>query len=236
MISIITATYNSAERIKNVCESLNSQVSKNFEWIVVDSSDDNTTQIIEDIFMYRKKIIESYPPQGVYDALNTGIKNISTNSKYYMVLGDDDTIYPDTIAKVLENLSTNSENIITGDIISNGKRYTLSRLPFLLSGMQSMITGHSVGAVFNKHLHEVFGYYSIEYRIASDFEFMSKCYLANISAKHLPVVFGEFGRNGLSSNEYNKAHKEVDEIKYKMGYSKLVIKAVRYLKTFNQLF
>lgn len=48
-ISIITATYNSAEHVANCIESVNNQTYPNIEHIIVDgASKDNTVEIIAD--------------------------------------------------------------------------------------------------------------------------------------------------------------------------------------------
>lgn len=73
-ISIITATFNSAKTIKDCIASVNNQTYKNIEHIIIDgASTDNTLKIINSIPNRVVKII-SESDNGIYDAMNKGIK------------------------------------------------------------------------------------------------------------------------------------------------------------------
>jgi len=73
-ITIITATYNSAKTIADCIASVNSQTYQNIEHIIIDgASTDNTLKIIESLPGRVTKIV-SEPDNGIYDAMNKGIK------------------------------------------------------------------------------------------------------------------------------------------------------------------
>ncbi len=66
MLSILTPTYNRADKLKNLYQSLQKQVFKNFEWIIIDDgSTDNTKEVVEE-FMNNNdmKIIYKYKENG----------------------------------------------------------------------------------------------------------------------------------------------------------------------------
>lgn len=75
-ISIITATWNSAETVRDTFDSVLRQNYKNYEYIVVDgASKDGTVNIIREYepkFEGRMKWITE-PDMGIYDAMNKGI-------------------------------------------------------------------------------------------------------------------------------------------------------------------
>lgn len=76
-ISVITATYNSANTISASIASMNKQNYSNVEHIIVDGgSSDTTLDIISDTSM-RPVLVDSRPDQGIYDALNRGIRMAS---------------------------------------------------------------------------------------------------------------------------------------------------------------
>ena len=73
-ISIITAVHNNREFIADAIESVLSQRYPHIEYIVIDgASDDGTVEIIK---RYEDKISKfiSEPDNGIYDALNKGLK------------------------------------------------------------------------------------------------------------------------------------------------------------------
>ncbi|NNC85920.1 MAG: glycosyltransferase, partial [Bacteroidia bacterium] len=76
-ISIITITYNSAETIEDTIKSVQAQDYQDIEHIIIDGkSTDNTLDIVSRYKAGISKII-SEADDGLYDALNKGIKNAS---------------------------------------------------------------------------------------------------------------------------------------------------------------
>ena len=76
-LSIITATYNSADTLTDTLESVLAQTFTDYELIIVDGqSTDGTLEIIERYvprFEGRLRVV-SEPDQGIYDAMNKGIR------------------------------------------------------------------------------------------------------------------------------------------------------------------
>jgi glycosyltransferase involved in cell wall biosynthesis len=87
-ISIVTVCRNSEATIRSTIESVLAQTYSDIEYIIVDgASTDNTLSIVNE---YRGRIhrIISEPDNGIYDAMNKGIK-ISTGD-YLGILNSDD--------------------------------------------------------------------------------------------------------------------------------------------------
>lgn len=76
-LSIITATYNSADTLTDTLESVLAQTFTDYELIIVDGqSTDGTLEIIQHYaprFEGRLRVV-SEPDQGIYDAMNKGIR------------------------------------------------------------------------------------------------------------------------------------------------------------------
>ena len=91
MISIITATYNSAETINDTIKSVLCQTNKDFEYIIVDGgSTDETIDIVksyESEFSGRLKWV-SEKDKGIYDAMNKGINAARGEWINFMNAGD----------------------------------------------------------------------------------------------------------------------------------------------------
>ena len=121
MISIITATYNSAETINDTIKSVLCQTNKDFEYIIVDGgSTDETIDIVkscESEFSGRLKWV-SEKDKGIYDAMNKGIKMASGD--IIGILNSDD-FYTD------EDVLQTVAEVMTEAVASIGEKLSLRR-------------------------------------------------------------------------------------------------------------
>lgn len=215
-ISIITATYNAANQLPQLIDSLRSQTIKNFEWVVADGcSTDATLDILQSVNDLNI-VLSSQPDFGIYDALNRAIK-LSVGD-YYVVIGADDIFEPDAIenfSKEIDGIST----VITSPILIKNKIYKLSSLPIFLSGFRAKICGHSIASLFKRSLHDKYGYYSKKYPIAADYEFMMKLIFNNEKIKLCNFIVGKYGLEGISTTDRIGSASEVMRIMISNGYS-----------------
>ena len=88
VFTIITVTYNAENLVENTMKSIFSQTYTDYEYIVIDgNSTDNTMDIIK---QYRDKIdiLISEKDNGIYDAMNKGIKFATGQYINFMNCGD----------------------------------------------------------------------------------------------------------------------------------------------------
>src|SRR5664279_3345319 len=72
LVSVIIATFNAEEHIRQCIESIISQREKNLEIVIIDGeSRDNTLSIVKE-FREKNIVWISEPDKGIYDALNKG--------------------------------------------------------------------------------------------------------------------------------------------------------------------
>ncbi len=114
-ISVITATRNAAETIRDCLESVRAQ-SVGVEHVVVDGmSVDSTLDIIQE---YRGSLatVVSEPDKGMYDAMNKGLKLV--NGEIVGILNCDD-FYPDidTLIKVIKVFDDPEIEACYGDLL-----------------------------------------------------------------------------------------------------------------------
>ncbi len=114
-ISIITATYNAAETIRDCLECVRDQ-SVEVEHVLIDGkSEDTTLDIVEE---YRDDLAEviSEPDKGIYDAMNKGLRLV--NGEIIGILNADD-FYPaeDTLAQVVKVFDNPQIGACYGDLL-----------------------------------------------------------------------------------------------------------------------
>lgn len=101
-ITIITPTYNRADLLPRLYESLLKQTIMDFEWMVIDDgSSDNTGELIQS-YLQEKRIpihYEKQPNAGKHTALNRGIAQIK--SELTFIVDSDDYLTSDAVEIIL---------------------------------------------------------------------------------------------------------------------------------------
>jgi len=234
-LSIITATFNAIHHIPNLIESLRQQTNKNFEWVIADGgSTDGTLELIESVKDLPIKLIVG-DDFGIYDALNKAIK--LSSGDYYLVMGADDVLYEDAV-KIYSSYLNDGYDILTANIhAGNGILMPTGKRPWL-HGHSSYISGHAVGSVFRKSLHEKFGYYSKKYPIAADQFFVLSVAKAGGNIKSINEVVGRFFTGGVSGTDFLGSYSEYHRVQIHLGSSKFLqigILIYRLIQNFKRL-
>lgn len=103
-ITIFTPTFNRCNLIDNLYQSLLKQISKNFEWLVVDDgSTDNTENYFNSLIKKENPFPIHYIKQqngGKHRAINNGIKQ--AKGDLFFIVDSDDTLTPNAIEKIIE--------------------------------------------------------------------------------------------------------------------------------------
>lgn len=120
MVSVITVAYNSERTIAVAMESVLAQTYSNLEyWIVDGQSTDGTVKIAEKFHskMEAKGIklhIISEPDEGIYDAMNKGIR--MATGDIIGILNSDDWYEPDAVETVVGEFEKYRCDLLFGDI------------------------------------------------------------------------------------------------------------------------
>ena len=101
--SIITVTYNAGSALEDTIQSVLTQSSKNVEYIIVDGgSKDRTLDIVRQ-YLDRISIVVSEPDQGLYDAMNKGIR-LATGDYLCFLNAGDELHEDDTLLQMVHSL------------------------------------------------------------------------------------------------------------------------------------
>lgn len=110
LITVITPTYNRADKLPALFASLQAQSSKNFAWLIVDDGSTDDTKMVVSGFAKQADFDVSYIRKengGKHTALNVGISRIDTELTF--IVDSDDTVLPDGIA-IIESYSEKYRN------------------------------------------------------------------------------------------------------------------------------
>lgn len=221
-ISLITVTYNSAGSLRDTIESILRQTYKDVEYIIVDGlSQDGTVDIVreyEQVFGGRMRWI-SEKDKGLYDAMNKGI-GMATGD-VVGILNSDDFFTSDTVLQSVVEGFSDDIDAVYGDIhfvrpsdLSKSVRYYSSRnfRPWALR-FGYMPAHPSFYA--RRELFEKYGVYSLNYRLAADYEMMVRLFRkAKIRYKYLPVDMVTMRTGGVSTRSIkNRLQLTVEDAK-----------------------
>jgi len=171
ILSIVTVCYNEEDDIEKTCRSIQSQVFKNFEWIVIDGGSTDKTLCILNKYKDNITKIISEKDDGVYDAMNKGIS--FAKGEYVLFLnGGDYLVDYLSLQFVFDN------NICTGDVLYGDVLYLYrdghkekSNFPNKIKRnyFAKNCIGHQASFI-NKKLFYRFGFYNKDLKIVGDWE------------------------------------------------------------------
>ena len=215
-ISIITVTKNSQNFLEECILSLDKQSYKNYEHILIDgSSTDNTVNIIK---KYQDKITYwvSEKDEGLYDAMNKGIKKCSGD--IIGILNSDDIYYSETLKIVNQYFNSYKDlDFLFGSV--NKYKLLHGYNPKKIKWSFGFYTTHSVGFFIKKTSQLKVGLYNLKYKYSSDYDLLYRIILKNkmkgIATKG-NEIFGDLGDSGFSS-KHNFSLKLINEIRIRFN-------------------
>ena len=239
-ISIITVTKNSEKFLEENINSLKNQTYKNFEHIIIDgNSTDRTVEIIKK----NKDKIDywvSEPDEGLYDAMNKGIK--ACTGDIIGMLNSDDIYFPEAL-KFVNQYFTEQENL--DFLFGTVEKHKLMHgyYPEKIKWTFGFYTTHSVGFFIKKSSQMKIGFYDTRYKYSADYDLFYKMIVKKkmfgIATKK-NEIFGKFRQGGLSSRiKYLDFLKENNRIRINNGQNTLfvyLIFVLRLLRNFKNLF
>ena len=207
-ISIITAVLNNRNTIEDCLNSINSQSYKDIEHIVIDgSSTDGTLDILSQYKDSFSKLV-SEPDDGIYHALNKGIKLASGDIIGFLHADD---IYADkeVINTVVANMEKHDADSCYGDLIYVSKNNIEKTVRHWKSCpyennlfAKGWMPPHPAFFV-KKILYKKYGYFNTDFRIAADYEIMVRLLERNrISTFYIDKVLVKMRTGGTSNRSF----------------------------------
>ena len=211
--SIITITYNAEQWLERTILSVLSQSYTNVEYIVIDGA--STDRTVELIKQYEAGISYwvSEPDQGLYDAMNKGLRKATGDYVWFLNAGD--TLYTaDTLQSVVASLkkSVSLPDVLYGEtqiVDAQGRSLGMRRLkaPRKLTWKRfrmGMLVCHQSFVVKRSLAPE----YDTTYRWVADYEWCIRCLKQAKRIKHTHLILSNYLEEGLSTANRKASLKE----------------------------
>lgn len=198
-ISIITVTYNASMTIDATIKSVVRQERSLYEYIIIDgASTDGTVDIIEKYTDYVDCYI-SEPDEGIYDAMNKGIKR--AHGQYLFFLQSGDVLRENIFSDIASHLDGES-SFVYGNVWWLGKNIVYDGE---FDKKKIMFRNICHQAIFyKKDLFEKIGLYDTRYNILGDYVFNLLCFADDkISKKYVDLIISNYDA-GISSRSKDK--------------------------------
>ena len=204
LVSIITVVLNGERHIEDTIKSVLSQTYNNIEYIVVDGkSSDGTIDIVNKYSSSISHII-SEKDDGLYYAMNKGIKIAS--GEIIGIINSDDYYGHETVSIIVKKYRQYGKKCIYhGSIaILNKQRIPKKNIKKNIKSLSFMRSGCTIAhpSVFvPKYIYDNYGNFNTKYRIASDYDFLLRL-LKKYSIRHIYInrCLAYFNTGGISSN------------------------------------
>ena len=205
-ISIITVCYNAGKVIRPTIKSILEQTYSNIEYIIVDGgSKDNTLSVVRESikeFDNFNVVIISEPDNGIYDAMNKGIKIAS--GKWIIFMNAGDTFFNCNVIKNIVLFFQDDFAVIYGDIaIFKKDNYyrEISSEPFkhhLLMGFNHQ------GSFIRNDIAKKY-LFNTSFILGADYDMMLRIYRDGLLFKYVPSIIAIYDVTGVSV-QHNKRH------------------------------
>lgn len=207
-ITVITPTFNSANTILANLASVKNQKYKNLEHIIIDNkSVDGTLNLIKKQNDKRIKIV-SEQDNGIYDAINKGIK--LAKGEIISILHSDDKYYNNhTLLNIINNFEDRNIDIIYGDLLYTKKNNLNKIIRYWKS------TNYIQGMFFKgwspphpsffvkKKIYQKFGLYSTKIGNPADIELMYRFLeLKKVNNKYINKILIKMRYGGKSNKNF----------------------------------
>lgn len=243
-VSIITVAFNSAGTIADTLRSVAEQTHEEIEHLIIDgASSDGTLSIVQSMRARVSRVV-SAPDQGIYDAMNKGLR-LATGELVGFLNADDVLAGPGVISRIASAAQQSGADALFGDLVYvrgddlssvvrlwRSGHFSRARLRF------GWMPPHPTFYVRRARLADI-GEFDTTLRIAADYDFMLRCLARDdVTVAYVPGVLVRM-RVGGASNRSLRAllRKSTEDLRALRrsnvgGIGTLICKNVRKLPQF----
>ncbi len=217
LVSIITVSYNSEKTIRDTIESVLNQTYQNIEYIIVDGmSSDHTMDIVKEyIEKFKAKGIDykyiSEKDQGIYDAMNKGIK--IAKGKLVGIINSDDWYEKNAVACAVESYVESPYDLFYADLRIAGDKNDIIKKSkngrIITSRTWNHPTTFITGEIYKKYQYK-------NENIHDDWDLILRIRKDGCRVCVVNKVLANFRRTGVSHEKSLKKAMDRAKIKYKI--------------------
>ena len=208
-VSIITVCFNSVDTIEETIVSVLSQNYHNLEYIIIDGGSNDGTLALIDKYIDQIDTILSEPDNGVYDAMNKGLR-LASGEVIAMLNSDDIYKSNDVVSRLVDLMCSRQVDIVFSDLIVVDRLRANRILRYYDSGTFSpnkmkfgLMPAHPTFFA-KRFVYNAVGEYRTDYKIAADFEIMVRIFCCHkFNYAHLPEALVEMKNGGISSSGFS---------------------------------
>jgi glycosyltransferase involved in cell wall biosynthesis len=202
LISVITPTLNSGAKISATVASVLSQAKGLYEFLVIDGgSIDDTLAHLRTQGPALRYLSE--PDEGIYDAMNKGIR--LTSGEFLYFLGAGDRLLPGVLEAVAAEIrklpcqgQTSQPTLLYGNV-----DWSIYSRPYDGRFNRSKLLRRNIchqAIFYQRSVFERLGFYNTKYRSLADWEFNIRCFNdRGIRKRYIPLRIADYEAGGKSA-------------------------------------
>lgn len=205
-VTVITVVFNSAETLEETIRSVVNQTYRNVEYIVVDgASTDGSVDIIR---KYENSVDYwvSEPDDGIYDAMNKGVKH--AKGEWVILMNSGDRFFCETTLANLINQITGCPDVAYGDVqvLRNGRPAQVIPSKRISVPLRTMPACHQSMMIKTELLRRF--PYDTGISIAADFDNLCRIVTSGGVTQQIPLVISLVSAGGVSDSNRDEVYKQ----------------------------
>lgn len=207
-VSIVTVAYNSAQTIADTINSVAAQDYPSIQHIVVDgASSDGTVEVVRGCTSANVELV-SEKDDGIYDAINKGIK-LASGDIIGILNSDDLFAENDVVSAVAKAMHNEALDVLYGDVAFvrghnldqpvrrfSSRRFSPERIEW------GWMPAHPALFV-RRGIYSSVGEYKTNFHIASDFDMVARIFkINNLKFRYMPRVMVMMRLGGVSTGGF----------------------------------
>jgi glycosyltransferase involved in cell wall biosynthesis len=198
--SIVVPTFNSESSLPETLRSIEAQDRNDVEVLIIDGGSHDQTVAIARTFGSLVSTIVSERDNGIYDAVNKGIK--LAKGSYINILGSDDVFCNGTLDLVHHLAIERRSALVAGAAIfsKHGQpdEYRVDE-PYGIGALVSGIPFCHNALFVHSEAYQSVGRYSLDYRICADAQWVHRAIRRGLECSYTTQALVRFSLDGLSS-------------------------------------
>jgi glycosyltransferase involved in cell wall biosynthesis len=226
IVSIITVCLNSQDLIERTVQSVISQDYPHIEYIVIDGGSLDHTMDVLHTYKTKIAVLVSEKDNGIYDAMNKGLRNASGNLVYFLNSGDY-LASASIISQIVEVVGEcPDDDIFSGDFFyydNQGAQRCSGNRKDEIDLLARVINHQAI--IARKEVFSNYGLFDTRYRIYADYDWLLRAVVKHgCRLKYTGIPFAFYLKAGRSDMVWRKYLNERQEILMKYSTARQMLR------------